>query len=163
MQSSSCASVLPTFPHRVRSASGAGVMALTALLQSLCCVEGDNLPWSHIHTFSQVWLPLLSSHQRIRSTESSFLSRSLPCPQARLERNTAFSFHLRSAGEHRLLQCTARSTLASGVLSCSRAPVCLLACGRGHERTLLKRGVARIVFPQLQPSLPVFVCSLISR
>lgn len=163
-----CLPVLPTFPNHVNSVLRAGITALTALLQLLYCMERDNLPWSHIHTFSQIWLPLLSSHERIKSTESGFLSPSFPHPHTRLERNTASFFSLRSAGEHRLLQFTAYGALASEAVSCSHAPVCLLACGRGHERKgsnaiLLIRGIASTVCPQLQPSLPVFVCSLVSR
>lgn len=55
--------------------------------QLLCCVEGENLPWSHIHMFSQIWLPLLISHERAESMESGFLSPSFPCPHTRLESN----------------------------------------------------------------------------
>lgn len=77
VQRGSCTSVLPTFPNYVNSMLRSGVVAL---LQLLCYVEGDNVPWPHIHTFSQIWLPLLSSHERIKSTETWLPFPFLPPP-----------------------------------------------------------------------------------
>lgn len=85
---------------------------------AILCGRGQ-LPRSHVHTFPQTWLPLLSYQKKIENTASDILLSSFPHPHTRLKSSTAFSFPLRSAGEHRLLRSTTYSALASEVVSCS--------------------------------------------
>lgn len=108
-----------------------GVRAsLTVPATGLCPGKGRNM-WKgmFIHLLKSGFLCLAPTRgERVERAASPPLP-SL-CPHTRLERNIAFSFPLRSAGKHRLLQ----STLASEAVSCFPAPACLLACGSEHER-----------------------------
>lgn len=87
------------------------------------CHGPTALPNCCVVSLSHTFLSLVSSAELPRQDKeyggSSFPSP--PCPHPGLERNTAFSFPLRSAGEHRLLQCvhTVLGIRSGQLLPCS--------------------------------------------